>query len=88
MSCNQCGRESCSGVHTCESCGKNAASPLMVDDKFYCDRYCLHASDPNHAFFSGSSSAEAKHLADTADILSRMRALKAEAEAAGVTWIS
>lgn len=78
--CNQCGAENCSG-HKCDACGRNADYPISVDSKFYCDKYCLYSKQPDHPSLSTLDSKRA-------DILTRMRALRQEAQEAGVAWIS
>ncbi len=79
--CDQCGSTKCGGVHICASCGRNAPTPLMVDGKFYCDTTCLHNAEPAHTMVSDLDKKRA-------DLIGRMRALKVEADAAGITWIN
>lgn len=85
--CRQCGEENCSG-HICAHCGKNAEYPISVDNKFYCDKYCLYSKQPDHGILSGVPSEDFKAFEKRADIVGRMRALKQEAAEAGVAWIS
>lgn len=78
--CTQCGQLNCSG-HRCDACGSNADYPISVDSKFYCDKFCLYSKQPDHPLLS---TVDAKR----ADIVARIRALKQEAQEAGITWIS
>lgn len=86
--CIICARENCTGQHKCENCGKNAESPLMVGDKFYCDKFCLYSKSPSHPLLAGVPADQFKSFEKRADIVGRMRALKREADEAGVAWIS
>lgn len=70
--------------YTCEHCGSHPRIPIDVGGKIYCDDHCLFAADPHHAYFYGRSDMDTKQ----SDIIARMRALKKEADEAGVTWIS
>lgn len=86
LTCIQCGRENCNG-HKCENCGKNAEAPLMVGELFYCDKFCLSVKHPNHPLLAGVKQEVIDAFTRRADIIGRMRALKKEAEDAGVAWI-
>lgn len=81
MNCNQCGRDNCDG-HWCDACGRNAEAPIMDNDKFYCDKFCLFDKEPNNPLLIGVSP-------QVADVTVRMRKLKKEVEATtGARWIS
>jgi len=85
--CRQCGAINCSG-HICANCGKDAEAPLSVDGSFYCDKYCLYAKKPDHPVLSAVPSADFEAFEKKADIVGRMRALRREADLAGVAWIN
>lgn len=85
--CIQCGRQNCNG-HKCDNCGVNADSPLIVDQKFYCDKFCLYSKQPDNLILSGVPASEFEKFKKRASIVGRMRELKEEARLAGVAWIS
>jgi len=86
--CRQCGMEDCDGSHICVNCGKDAPNPMEVDGDFYCDKYCLYSKNSKHPILAGVPSEDFKAFEKRAEIVGKMRALRKEAEEAGVAWIS
>jgi len=86
--CRECGRPGCDGVHVCEDdlCKRGVDHPITVLGKVYCSAECAYLANPDHPALRNVPPQVAEQRRQAIDLANRIRALKQEAEEAGIPW--
>lgn len=70
---------------TCTRCGEEEPCGLQVEKGYYCSRFCMLEDNPQYVK-SEKDRAMMARLRKQGKVKTKMRALKKEAEEAGVPW--